>query len=105
MSELRGATDIGAYLVSARSFEEYRAMFALTDADLCGRVLDRPGGGASFAASARQRGTEVFAVDPVYATPPQQLVARLGAELARGSAWAVANAVLNVVRSGTGGSR
>ena len=31
MSELRGATDIGAFLVSARSFEEYRAMFALRD--------------------------------------------------------------------------
>ena len=92
MSELHGATDIGAYLISARSFDEYRAMFALTDADLRGRVLDCPGGGASFTATARARGTAAYAVDPVYATPPQQLVARLDAELIRGSAWATANA-------------
>ena len=92
MSELRGATDIGDFLVSARSFDEYRAMFALTDADLRGRVLDCPGGGASFTAAARARGTAAIAVDPVYASPPRELVARLGTELARGSAWATANA-------------
>jgi hypothetical protein len=92
VSELRGATDIGDFLVSARSFDEYRAMFALTDADLRGRVLDCPGGGASFTAAARARGTEAFAVDPVYASPPRELVPRLDTELARGSAWATANA-------------
>jgi hypothetical protein len=92
VSELRGATDIGDFLVSARSFDEYRAMFALTDADLRGRVLDCPGGGASFTAAARARGTEAFAVDPVYASPPRELVVRLDPELARGSAWATANA-------------
>ena len=92
MSELRGATDIGDFLVSARSFDEYRAMFALTDADLRGRVLDCPGGGASFTAAARARGTDAIAVDPVYATAPRELTARLDAELARGSAWATANA-------------
>lgn len=92
MSELRGATDIGDFLVSARSFDEYRAMFALTDADLRGRVLDCPGGGASFTAAARARGADAFTVDPVYASPPRELVARLDAELARGSAWATANA-------------
>ena len=92
MSELHGATDIGAYLISARSFDEYRAMFALTEADLRGRVLDCPGGGSSFTATARAHGTAAYAVDPVYATPPQQLVARLDAELTRGSAWATANA-------------
>ena len=92
MSQLRGATDIGDFLVSARSFDEYRAMFALTDTELRGRVLDCPGGGASFTAAARERGTEAFAVDPVYASPPRELVARLDTELARGSAWATANA-------------
>ncbi|WP_100501740.1 hypothetical protein [Geodermatophilus chilensis] len=56
MSELRCGTDIGDFLVSARSSAEYRAMFALTDADLRGRVLDCPGGGASFTAAARARG-------------------------------------------------
>ncbi len=84
--------DIGPYLVSARSAAEYRAMFALTDDDLRGRVLDCPGGGASFTAAARSRGTEAFAVDPVYATPPRELVVRLEGELARGSAWATAHA-------------
>lgn len=92
MNELRGADDIGDHLISARSADEYRAMFALTDAELRGRVLDCPGGGASFTAWVRQRGTEAFAVDPVYATSPQQLIARLDAELTRGSAWATAHA-------------
>ena len=92
MSELRGATDIGDFLVSARSFDEYRVMFALTDADLRGRVLDCPGGGASFPAAARAGGTAAFAVDPVYATPRRELVARLEGELERGSAWATAHA-------------
>jgi Methyltransferase domain len=84
--------DIGPYLVSARSAAEYRAMFALTDDDLRGRVLDCPGGGASFTAAARAGGTAAFAVDPVYATPARELVARLDGELARGSAWATAHA-------------
>lgn len=92
MSGLRGATDIGDFLVSARSFDEYRAMFTLTDDDLRGRVLDCPGGGASFTATARARGGEVIAADPVYATAPMDVTGRLAAELARGSAWTRANA-------------
>ncbi|MGY1621292.1 methyltransferase domain-containing protein [Geodermatophilus sp. SYSU D00965] len=87
-----GARDIGAYLVSARSFDEYRAMFALSDADLAGRVLDCPGGGAGFTAVARARGTDAVAVDPVYATPPAALEDRLAGELERGRAWAQAHA-------------
>ncbi|MGY1659798.1 methyltransferase domain-containing protein [Geodermatophilus sp. SYSU D00705] len=87
-----GAQDIGAYLVSARSFEEYRAMFALSDGDLAGRVLDCPGGGAGFTAGARARGVDAVAVDPVYATPPAALAARLAGELERGRAWAQAHA-------------
>ncbi|RKT12164.1 methyltransferase family protein [Streptomyces sp. 1114.5] len=55
-------------LVSARSFEEYRAMFALTDRDLAGRrVLDCPGGAASFVAEAGRRGIDAVAVDRQYA--------------------------------------
>ncbi|AXG79010.1 methyltransferase [Streptomyces paludis] len=53
-------------LVTARSFEEYRAMFALTDKDLALRVLDCPAGAAGFAAEAGARGTDVVAVDPQY---------------------------------------
>jgi SAM-dependent methyltransferase len=53
-------------LVSARSFAEYRAMFALTDDDLALRVLDCPGGAAAFVAGAGARGTDAVAVDPEY---------------------------------------
>jgi SAM-dependent methyltransferase len=87
-----GRDDIGEYLVSSRSLREYRAMFALTGEELRGRVLDCPGGGAGFAAAARAEGIDVVAVDPVYRTPPAELVRRLDAELDRGSRWAVENA-------------
>jgi hypothetical protein len=89
---VNGAGSIGDYLISARSFEEYRAMFALTDDDLAGRVLDCPGGGASFTATAWARRIRATAVDPVYATPRRNLADRLAGELARGSAWATVNA-------------
>jgi hypothetical protein len=91
-SDPAGATSIGEYLVSARSFDEYRAMFGLTDGDLDGRVLDCPGGGASFTATACARGVHARAVDPVYAVHAGDLAARLDRELERGSAWAQANA-------------
>ncbi|MEW1724461.1 methyltransferase domain-containing protein [Streptomyces sp. NPDC093109] len=60
-------------LVSARSFDEYRAMFALSDDDLALRVLDCPAGAASFAAEAGARGTDVVAVDPQYGPQADQL--------------------------------
>lgn len=78
---------IGDYLISSRDLQEYRAMFALTDADLAGSVLDCPGGGASFTAAARTQGTDAHAVDPVYARPVTDLEAQLAEELARGRAW------------------
>jgi SAM-dependent methyltransferase len=92
VSDLAGATSIGEYLVSSRSFDEYRAMFALTDGDLRGTVLDCPGGGAAFTAAARIHGFRAVAVDPVYALPRAELADRLAAELERGRAWAAANA-------------
>lgn len=52
--------------VSARSFEEYRAMFSLTDRDLSLRILDCPGGAAGFVAGAGERGIDAVAVDPRY---------------------------------------
>ncbi len=87
-----GARNIGEYLISTRSFDEYRAMFALTDGDLTGRILDCPGGGSSFTATATARGADARAVDPVYATPVERLTARIDEELGRGSRWAEANA-------------
>ena len=49
-----------------RSFEEYRHMFALSDADLRGRVLGCADGPASFNAEATRRGTPVISADPLY---------------------------------------
>lgn len=88
MSATSKRTSIGKYLISSRAFAEYRAMFALTDADLHGRVLDCPGGGASFTATTRAQGADVVAVDPVYATPHEELIAQLDVELERGAVWA-----------------
>ncbi|MCX4552686.1 class I SAM-dependent methyltransferase [Streptomyces sp. NBC_01387] len=63
-------------LISARSFDEYRAMFALSEDDLGLRILDCPGGAASFAAEAGARGTDVVAVDPQYG-PQRHLLGKL----------------------------
>ncbi|MFJ9844549.1 methyltransferase domain-containing protein [Kitasatospora sp. NPDC101155] len=60
-------------LVSARSFAEYRAMFALTDRDLGQRILDCPGGAAGFVAEAGRRGIDAVAVDREYATYREEL--------------------------------
>ncbi len=55
-----------------RSFDEYRRMFALSDADLAGRILGCGDGPASFNVAATQRGASVVSCDPLYrfdATP------------------------------------
>src|SRR6185312_14755600 len=80
-----GLPNIGRTLVSARSFDEYAAMFALTAADLSGSILDCPGGAASFAAEARRRGSSVTAVDPVYAAPSDWLAEHAVSEAVRGN--------------------
>lgn len=49
-----------------RSFEEYRSMFALSDADLRGRFLGCADGPASFNAEATRRGTAIVSADPLY---------------------------------------
>lgn len=49
-----------------RSFQEYRQMFALSDADLASRIVDCGGGPASFNAEATRRGTRVVSCDPLY---------------------------------------
>jgi SAM-dependent methyltransferase len=58
---------IGEILVSSRSLAEYRAMFALSDGDLHRRILDCPGGTASFTAEVCAAGGDATACDPVYA--------------------------------------
>jgi hypothetical protein len=84
--------NVGDYLVSARSFDEYRAMFALADHDFSGSVLDCPGGASSFTAGANQAGASAIAADPVYARPRPALAALVLAEVERGSAHTRAGA-------------
>jgi hypothetical protein len=49
-----------------RSKAEYVRMFALTDGDLSGRILDCAGGPSSFNAEATAEGREVVSCDPIY---------------------------------------
>jgi hypothetical protein len=49
-----------------RSFDEYRRMFALSDADLGLRMLGCADGPASFNAEATRRGANVTSCDPIY---------------------------------------
>ena len=62
-----------------RSFDEYRRMFALTDADLDRRIIDCGGGPASFASEAARRGTHVIACDPLYQWDTSQIRERIAA--------------------------
>ncbi|TQM25315.1 hypothetical protein [Nocardia bhagyanarayanae] len=83
---------LGEFLISARSLAEYRAIFELTDTDLRGRrVLDCPGGAASFAAEAAALGARVTAADPIYARPAAELRELARSETERGSAYAGAH--------------
>ena len=49
-----------------RSFEEYRRMFALSDADLQLKILGCADGPAGFNAEAARRGITVTSIDPLY---------------------------------------
>ncbi|MHA6483650.1 methylase [Paenibacillus sp. strain BS8-2] len=53
--------------MTCRSFEEYVAMFQLTEKELSfGRILDVAAGGSSFVATASAKGYDAQAVDPRY---------------------------------------
>lgn len=60
-----------------RSFEEYRRMFALTDADLAGKILGCGDGPASFNVEATQRGSRVISCDPLYRFDVAQIRQRI----------------------------
>lgn len=90
MTSLSEPDNVGDYLISSRSFREYEAMFALTEDELHGKLLDCPGGASSFAAIANERGTRVTAGDPVYALPTPGLRAPVKGESDRGSAHTMA---------------
>lgn len=70
-------------IVTSRAGLEYRAMFALADADLAaGSVLDCCAGGSSFVAETA--GRRVMAVDPAYRLGPMELAGRVLAALGDG---------------------
>ena len=60
-----------------RSFDEYRAMFALADADLARRVLGCGDGPASFNAGATRQGAKVVSSDPLYHWSDSEIQARI----------------------------
>jgi hypothetical protein len=62
-----------------RSFEEYRRMFALTDADLRLRILGCADGPASFNAQATRGGTTVISIDPLYQLDSTMIGERIAA--------------------------
>lgn len=60
-----------------RRFAEYQAMFALSDADMDGRLLGCGDGPASFNAEATLRGIRVVSADPLYAFPGAAIAERI----------------------------
>ena len=60
-----------------RSFDEYRRMFALTDADLSGRILGCADGPASFNAEAAALGMRVVSCDPIYVFGAAEIARRI----------------------------
>jgi len=60
-----------------RSFDEYVAMFALTDVDLRSRILGCGDGPASFNAVLTARGGRIVSVDPLYRFSQDDIRARI----------------------------
>ena len=60
-----------------RSFDEYRRMFALTEADLASRILGCGDGPASFNADLTRRGGRVVSSDPLYRFDAAQIQQRI----------------------------
>jgi hypothetical protein len=89
---------LGDIIVTARPFDEYRAMFALTDDDiLAGPILDCPGGAGGFAEGVRAMGGTVYSVDPVYEVPREELLAACRADTLRGNRYVVENPEMYVM--------
>jgi len=62
-----------------RSFEEYRAMFRLTDGDLGRCILGCGDGPASFNAELTRRGGRVVSIDPLYRLSTGEIRGRIDA--------------------------
>lgn len=79
---------VGETLVTARSFAEYEAMFALSREDLTGRILDCPAGAADFVREVNSRGGRAVACDAVYAgRSTEELAVLAREETDRGNAY------------------
>jgi hypothetical protein len=84
-ARLDGPRGIGEIIVSSRPYDEYMAMFGLTEADvLAGPVLDCPGGAGPFGAAVRARGGDAVSADPAYALPRAEIVEQVRAGLEHG---------------------
>ena len=76
-----------------RVASDYEAMFAIRLQALRGlRVLDCPSGPGSFVAEACAAGVEAIGVDPLYAKPLEDLLARGRGDVARGASARDSNA-------------
>ena len=62
-----------------RSFDEYRRMFSLTEAELGRRIVGCGDGPASFNAEATRRGGQVTSVDPIYQLEKADIQDRIAA--------------------------
>jgi hypothetical protein len=62
-----------------RSFDEYRRMFALSEADLARPILGCADGPASFNAEAASRGARVVSCDPLYRFSRDEIDGRIAA--------------------------
>jgi hypothetical protein len=62
-----------------RSFDEYVAMFALSESELTGKILSCADGPAGFNAGMRARGRKIVSLDPIYVLPPDAIRSRIDA--------------------------
>ena len=81
---------LSAVVPWGRSFDEYRRMFALTEADLASRILGCGDGPASFNAELTRRGGRVVSCDPLYQFDAGQIRRRIdetSAEVLEQARW------------------
>ncbi|MFH1918540.1 MAG: SAM-dependent methyltransferase [Planctomycetota bacterium] len=62
-----------------RSFEDYVAMFALSESDLQTRILSCADGPAAFNAEMHVRGRRIVSADPLYTFSPEEIRSRIEA--------------------------
>lgn len=83
---------LDSLVITPRPLSDYRNMFLLTDDELvAGPILDCPAGASPFGAQVRARGGSVVSIDPTYALSRDELVTRIGTDLARLDVWINAN--------------